>query len=415
MIVLELFLCVLAAGFFAGLETGLLSADQLSLYLKKEKKIFYARAAAYLLLKPERLLSTTLIGTNIAVVTAAILLSGLLHRLELYWLSWLGSLALALILLVFAEIVPKSFFRRHADTVGIRWAPVLAGFYFIFLPLGLVLNTLVRIVLFRQPGQKSKLPSSRDDLRMLVRLGTREYGLDKSEQRVFEDIFDFRDTMAREVMVPIHRYPVCSSETGSREMVEITRRYGLRFIPVYTERADNIVGYVDMEDLVFSDKNMTEARAADFMRQAIFYPDTKKVPKLLLEMNSQRMDLIFLADEYGAVSGLLTPADIAAEIVGFIPGAQLSGPENTQTLANGIFLIPGTMDIEDLAHETGVVIRHGQYDTLGGFLCERLGKIPNIGDSFEEHNILYEIVDRDERSIKTVKVTKRALHAHKKP
>jgi putative hemolysin len=415
MIILELALFLLAAAFFAGLETGLLSADQLSLYLKKEKKIFYARAADYLLLKPERLLSTTLIGTNIAVVSAAILLSSHLHHLGLRWVSWLGTLGLSLVLLVFAEIVPKSFFRRHADTIAVRCAPVLTGFYFLFLPLGLVLNFLVRLVLFRNPRHERKLPKSRDDLRLLVRLGTREYGLDKSEQRVFEDIFDFRDTMAREVMVPIHRHPVCAFAAESRELVEVAQRYGLRFIPVYRERADNIVGYVDMADLLWSQKPPREAKTGDFMRQAVFYPETKKVPKLLLEMNSRRMDLVFLSDEYGAVSGLLTAADIAAEIVGFIPGAQLSGPEKVKTLEDGSFLIPGTMDIEDLAHDTGVVIRRGQYDTLGGFLCERLGKIPDIGDSFEENNILYEIIDRDERSIKTVKVSKRTLHAHKKP
>jgi putative hemolysin len=415
MIVLELFICLLASAFFSGLETGLLAADQLSLYLKKEKRIFYARAADYLLLKPERLLSTTLIGTNIAVVSAAILLSAYLHTLGLSWAAWVGSLGLSLVLLVFAEIIPKSFFRSHADTLAVRCAPVLVGFYFLFLPLGIVLNTLVRLVLFRNPRQKSKLPQSRDDLRLLVRLGTRTYGLDKSEQRVFEDIFDFRDTMAREVMVPIHRHPVCASTADTRELVETARRYSLRFIPVYRNRADNIVGYVDVEDLLWKQGSLLEAGAEDFMRPAVFYPDTKRVPKLLLEMNSGSMDLVFLSDEYGAVSGLITPADIAAEIVGFIPGALSSGPEKVKVLADGGFLIPGTMDIEDLAHDTGVVLRRGQYDTLGGFLCERMGKIPEAGDIFEENNILYEIIDRDKRSIKTVKLTKRTLHAHKKP
>jgi putative hemolysin len=415
MIIFELLICLLAAAFFAGLETGLLSADQLSLYLKKEKKVFYARAADYLLLKPERLLSTTLIGTNIAVVSAAVMLSSYLHRLDLRWGTWLGSLGLSLLLLVFAEIVPKSFFRRHADTVSVRFAPVLTGFYFLFLPLGAVLNTLVRVFSFRSPVQKRKLPESRDDLRLLVRLGTRVYGLDKSEARVFEDIFDFRDTMAREVMVPIHRYPVCASDAGSRELVDVSRRHGLRFIPVYRDRADNIVGYVDMDELLRSEKPLAETDAADLTHKAIFYPDTKKVPMLLLEMNSRRLDLVFLSDEYGAVSGLLTPADIAAEIVGFIPGAQLSGPAMVQRLVDGAFLIPGTMDIEDLAHDTGVIIRRGQYDTLGGFLCERLGRIPDVGDRYEENNILYEIIDRDERSIKTVKLSKKAPHAHKKP
>lgn len=142
--VMIILMCTISSAFFSGLETGLLAADQLTLYLKKEKGISYARAADFLLLRPERLLGTTLIGTNISVVTAAILVASTLREQGFESVAWLGSLALIFFLLLFTEIIPKSFFRRRADTIAVRLAPVLVIFYFLFLPLAMILNGMVK-------------------------------------------------------------------------------------------------------------------------------------------------------------------------------------------------------------------------------------------------------------------------------
>ena len=193
MIFLELFFCLLFAAFFAGLETGLLSADQLVIYSQKERGVLTARAADFLLKKPERLLGTTLTGTNIAVVTAAVLLSSSLREIGFSRGAWIGGLGLSLILLIFAEIVPKSFFRQRSETISIKLTPILLFFYFLFLPLTFLLNTIMNLALLIIGRRKfqSKLPQSREDLRLLVRLNSRETGLDPSDYNLFVDIFDF--------------------------------------------------------------------------------------------------------------------------------------------------------------------------------------------------------------------------------
>ncbi len=405
MIVFQILLCTLSAGFFAGLETGLLSADQLAIYLKKENGVFYARAADFLLLRPERLLATTLIGTNISVVTAAILFAAFLRRFGLSWGSWAGSLVLSLFLLIFSEIIPKTFFRRHADNIGTKMAPVLVLFYFLFLPVSFVLNMIVNglLFLFGQYERKSKLPQSREDLRLLVRLGSREFGLDRSDQRVFEDIFDFRDTLAREVMIQIHEYPVCHIDSSPKELVKLALEKGIRFVPIYRERADNITGYVDIEEML----GFETANIKDKINEAVYYPDTKRIPDLLLEMNTKKIEVVFLSDEYGAISGLITPAEIATEIVGFIPGEQIEKLPDIQVLSPGYYRVAGTTDIEDIKHETGILIEKGNYDTIGGFLCERLGEIPGLGVIYEENGMIYRVIDRDDRHIKKVEIKRK--------
>jgi putative hemolysin len=404
---LVVLICSLGSAFFSGLETGLLAADQLGLYLKKERGIGYARAADYLLLRPERLLGTTLIGTNISVVTAAILVASSLREQGLESTAWLGSLALSLFLLVFTEIIPKSFFRRRADTVAVRLAPILLVFHFIFLPLAVILNGIVKtFLLFSGPRvRRSKLPQSRDDLRLLVRLGSRESGLDRAEHRVFEDIFDFRTTLAREVMIPMHEYPVCASTATVEEAVQISYKNGIRFLPVFEGRADNIIGYFDVESLLRLDvKARSRRRIRELMTEAVFYPDVKRIPDLLLEMNRRKAEVVFLSDEYGAVSGLITPAEIASEIVGFVPGEVFQQTEDIELIGPGHYIVSGVADIEDLYHDTGIPLKKRNYDTVGGFICEHLGRIPELDTVFEHGGYRFKVIDRDERHIIKIEI-----------
>jgi CBS domain containing-hemolysin-like protein len=414
---LILLLCTIAAAFFAGLETGLLAADQLTLYLKKEKGITYARAADFLLLKPERLLGTTLIGTNISVVTAAIVVTSALRDRGFESAAWLGSLALSVFLLVVTEIIPKSFFRRRADSIAVRLAPILVIFHFLFLPLAVILNGIVKAILLFSGGKatRSKLPQSRDDLRLLVRLGSRESGLGRTEHRVFEDIFDFRTTLAREVMIPMHEYPVCASIATIEEAVQISYTNRIRFLPVFEGRADNIIGYLDVEGLLRLElKTGNRPRIRDLMTEAVFYPDVKRIPDLLLEMNRRKIEVVFLSDEYGSVSGLITPAEIASEIVGFVPGEVFQQTEDIEILGPGHYIVAGVTDIEDLYHETGIPLRKLNYDTVGGFVCEHLGRIPEVGTAYEYGGYRFRVLERDDRHIIKIEITREEAGATKK-
>jgi CBS domain containing-hemolysin-like protein len=410
-------LCTVSAAFFAGLETGLLAADQLTLYIKKEKRIFYAQAADYLLLKPERLLGTTLIGTNISVVTAAVVVASTLRMRGVESAAWIGSLALSIFLLIFTEIIPKSFFRRRADSIAVRLAPILLVFHFLFLPLAVVLNLIIRALLLfsgrRTP--RSKLPQSRDDLRLLVRLGSRESGLGRSEHRVFEDIFDFRTTLAREVMLPIHEYPVCAATATVEEAVQISYSNGIRYLPVFEGRTDNIIGHLNVEGLLLLDSgHKNNRRIRELMTEAVFYPDVKHIPDLLLEMNRRKIDVVFLSDEYGAVSGLITPAEMASEIVGYVPGEVFQQEEDIHTVAQGHYIVAGTTDIEDLYHETGIQLKKRNYDTVGGFICEQVGRIPEVDAVFEEGGYHFRVLERDDRHIIKLEMRRGDADAAKK-
>lgn len=399
---LEEILCVLAAGFFAGLETGLVSANQFALYAKKEKGVVYARAADFLLLKPERLLSTTLIGTNIAVVTAAVLLNSNLRDAGYAWASWIGSISLSVVLLIMSEIIPKSFFRQNADTVAVRLAPVLVVFYYIFYPIALILNLLVKglLAITGQLKTTKRQPTSKQALRLLVRLGGREAGVTLEDQRIIEDIFDFQETLAREVMIQIHRTLSCPRSLPLRDVAEHALKAGVRFVPIYEGRLDNIVGYVDTEELVSAEELTVEA----VLRPPVYYPDTKHVPDLYREMNEQGLDVVFMSNEYGRISGMITPGEIVAEIVGTRPGTVDPKREEIVETEPNTYRVSGLTDLEDFRNETGITLPKGSYDTVGGCLMDQFGKIPEIGDHVTHAGATFTVTDRDELHIKAVTV-----------
>jgi len=396
--------CIIASAFFSGLETGLVSANQFSLYAAREKRVLYARAADFLLLKPERLLSTTLIGTNIAVVAATVILSRYLRGTGLTWAPWVGSAALAVVMLIVAEIIPKSFFRQNADTIAVRLAPVLVLFYLAFFPLAAILNVVIKVLLF-VTGQlrptKSEL-TSRHSLRTLVRLGSREAGIPLEDQRIVEDIFDFQDTMAREVMIHIHRTLACSDVMSVEEIARQALAAEVRFVPIYRHRLDNLVGYLDLEELVTA----TSLELAALMHDPVFYPDIKRIPDLYMEMIADNLKVVFLSNEYGRISGMITPAEIVAEIVGSRPGALDERHREIEARDDGGFLVMGVADVEDFRNDTGISLPAGPFDTVGGYLLSRFGRIPDVGESLKAHGAEFVVVDRDEVHVKRIRVTR---------
>jgi putative hemolysin len=398
---LYLLICLVFAALFAGLETGLLAANRLLIQERKQKGLVTARAAEFLLSKPERLLGTTLIGHNIANVTGAVLLTNYFERLELASYTWVGILAMTFVFLVFDDIIPKSFFRTHANTMAAKFAPVLVGFYLLFLPVYLILNNVVKALLFfsgRHRGTREELTTKRD-LRFVVNLTGKEAGIPVEDQKMIEDILHFRDQIAREVMIPFHKLPVLNINQDTVDAVRLSVDSGHRFVPVSEHRTDNMVGYVDTTELLWKQ----EEKIGSIMKDATFYPETRRIPDLLLDMNRKGESVVFLVDEYGGVAGMLTPSQIVADIVHFTPE---NGTIDDEIVLqdSGEYVVSGAMDLEDLSHELGIAFARSHTSTIGGYLSEKMGVIPEEDQEYGEGGYIFRIDRRAERHIDRVEI-----------
>ena len=401
MIFLYLLLCLLFAGFFAGLETGLLAVNRFTIQHKSNNGILHARAVEFLLVKPERLLGTTLIGHNIANVTAAVLLTNFFETRGLSAYTWLGIIAMTFVFLVFDDFLPKSFFRLHANTIAAKLGPALLVFYAIFFPISLILNTLVKALLYLTGGHRARREELRTkrDLRFLVNLTGKEAGLATEDRRIIEDILHFRDQTAGEVMIPFHKLPVLSISQNTADAVRVSVETGFRFLAISQNRTDNMVGFVDVMELLWTDKK----KISEIIKSAIFYPETKRIPDLLMDMNRSNQKVVFLVDEYGGIAGMITPNQIVADIVRYSPEDGTIN-EDIQRVEGGRFIVDGETDLENLGSETGVTLSGSLNRTIGGYISEKLGMIPEVDTEYHESGYSFRVLKRDDRRIASLEI-----------
>jgi CBS domain containing-hemolysin-like protein len=297
--------------------------------------------------------------------------------------------------------VPKSFLRSHADDLAVKASPVLLVFYIVFLPVHLILNGVVKAILYltgHHVSRREELKSKRD-VRFLINLVSKEVGLPQPDMQVIEDIFDFRDQVAHEVMIPFHQLTAASVQQEFSQAARLSHESGQRFLPIYQGRIDNVVGYVDSQDLVFQ----RGASLREVMKKAAFYPEILRIPDLLLEMNRNALDVVFLADEYGGFSGMITPGQIVGELVHYIP-EEGSMEEEITKLGPGRFRMAGRTDLEDVIREAGIPLKRGINSTIGGYICEMLGIIPELGTVFKESGYAFTVTKRDDRHIEELEV-----------
>ncbi len=403
MIFLYLFICLICAAFFAGMETGLLTVNRSLIQEKKEKGVLYARAVEFLLVKPERFLGISLMGHNIANVAAAVLLTNYFERLGYAPYTWIGILAMTFVFLVFDDFIPKSLFRIHANTLAARLAPVLVGLYALFLPAYIILNNTVKVILFfsgRYRDSREELKTRRD-LRFVVNLTGKEAGLPPDDQRMIEDILHFRDQLAREVMVPFHELSVLNENQDVGDAARLALDTNSRFIPVSRNRTDNMVGYVDTTELLWK----RGEKVKDVMRKASFYPETRRIPDMLLDMNRKKEEVVFLVDEYGGVAGMLTPSQIVADIVHFTP-EEGAITDDIVLRETGEYVVAGDMDLDDLSHELGIHFKRSNTSTIGGYLSEQIGIIPAENTEYREAGYIFKIEKKTERRVEQILVIK---------
>jgi len=386
----------ICSAFFSGMETGLLSVNRTLMQEKKEKGVLYARATEFLLAKPERFLGTTLIGNNIANVSAAVLLTNQFENLGYASSAWIGILCMTFVFLIFNEFIPKSILRVHANTIAARLSPIVFGLYVLFLPAYVILNNLVKVLLFftgRHRESREELKTKRD-LHFVVNLTGKQVGLPEDDQRMIEDILHFRDQIAREVMIPFHELPVLNENQETADAARLAIETGSRFIPVSRNRTDNMIGYVDTTELLWEKGE----KVTEVMRKASYYPETRRIPDMLIDINRNSEEVVFLVDEYGGVSGMLTPSQIIADIVHFTPE---NGAIDDEILLrdDGWYAVSGNMDLEDLSNSLGIRLRRSYASTIGGYICEQIGIIPQEGAEYREAGYVFKVDKKSERRV----------------
>jgi magnesium and cobalt transporter len=243
------------------------------------------------------------------------------------------------------------------------------------------------------------------EIQSIINAGEENGLIDPQSGEMIQSILEFRDTLVREVMIPRTEMVAVPSDAPMEEIIDLITRYGHTRIPVYSGSIDNIVGILNVKDILkFWSKPVTEGNILSILRKPYYIPETKNTHLLLHELKQRKYHMAVVIDEYGGTSGLVTLEDLIEEIVGEIHDEHDAGAGNIVELPDGYILADGRTDIEKIEDHFGATFREGKYETLGGMILHAIGKIPVTGEAIEIEKFEMIIESADERSIKKVRL-----------
>jgi CBS domain containing-hemolysin-like protein len=395
-------------GLFSGSEIALLNCDRMILKQKSDKGDYGARLALQILSKPERLLSTTLIGTNIMVVLQATLVTLFIYKNTNHENSFIASLLLTPFTLIFGEIIPKVCFQAFAENI----TPWLSRFIYIaqlfFSPIIFILNKYTtKISLLLKPIQKffniEVKHSFRDELKFLLTASRGETNLDHFERKVISKILDFSNALAKKAIIPLVEIDAVEDTCTQEEVMDFFIKTEHSRLPVYHERIDNIIGIIHVFDL-FSETDRSKP-ITSIMRPAFYAPETQSLDDLLYTMRKRGIPMSIIVDEYGGAVGLITVEDILEQVVGDIQDEfDEEEPSEFRILPDGSFLIQARMKIDEINEKLKLDLPKGNYETLSGFLLTQFGCIPSQNDELYILNKKFTIKKATARTIELVHI-----------
>jgi CBS domain containing-hemolysin-like protein len=390
--------------FFSAAEMSFIAANRLRLrHLAEEGS---ATAAEYLeaFRRPERLLSTAMMGVTVAHIVASSAATWSL-------LPVLGGLAplvvtasLTPVMLVLGEIIPKAVAREWATSLILRLYRPLRWSGIVLLPFVAVANAAVSGALRLVGGPRPEMRHfvSREELKALLQMEPGEADVTTQEAEMIDKIFDLGDTTVREVMVPLVEVVMLPETASPADVIALIQQRGFSRIPIFRQRETNIVGVVAAMDLL--SRGTEVPTVADLMRQPYYVPETKRIDDLLREMQRSRNHMAVVVDEYGGSTGVVTLEDVLEEIVGEIEDEHDRAPAVVERLPDGSYWVAARTNIDELNEALDWNLAKQDYETVAGLVLATLHRIPRTGEEFQVPGYTITVLEADARRVAAVKI-----------
>lgn len=411
---------ILLSGFFSGTEIAYVSANRLKLEIRARKNTLGAKHLSFFLKNPDAFLSTTLIGNNIVNVLYATLMTLFLTQpiidfVELFvgttptevTILVIQTTIASIVIMIFGEVLPKSMFRTYPDFfVSVLSAP-LRGLSYVFSPLVFIANKSSKylIKLIRSDAESVDDYFKRSDIELLFREISDENNgdLDKEDSEILSNVLELQNIRVRDSMIP--RTEIVAVEKGAtlKEALDQFVDSGFSKLPVYEENLDNIIGMVIAYDLFKEPKTLDE-----IIRPIKHVPSSQRSKTLLAEFKKQNISMAVVIDEYGGTAGLVTIEDLIEEVVGDIQDEYDEEENFIKLLADNVWLISGSYEIEDIKEEYPQIRLQtdldDDFETLAGYIIHHCGRIPKLNEEIDIGQYKFIITKATRTRIEVVKL-----------
>lgn len=392
------------SAFFSSAETALTTANKIRMRSLADEGNKSAKTVLRITDDSGKMLSAILIGNNIVNLSAASLTTSLAYSLGGSMVA-IANAALTIAILLFGEITPKTMATIHAEKISLAYAGIVNIFMKIATPVIFLINGLAKgvLILFRvDPNAKNNMMTE-TELRTIVDVSHEDGIIESGEKEMIYNVFDMGDAKAKDVMVPRVHVTFADINSSYEELIDIFREDKFTRLPVFEETTDNVVGTINMKDLLLFD-NTKEFHVKDILREAYFTYEYKSISELLVEMRQASFNIAIVLDEYGETAGLITLEDLLEEIVGEIHDEYDENEEDfVREISETEYLIEGSMNLDDLNDRLDLSFESEDYDSLGGFIIEHLDRFPEAGDTIVTDDGIRLIVETlDKNRIETV-------------
>lgn len=403
---LILIILICLSAFFSSAETSMTTVNKIRIQALAEQGDKKALTLLNVIEDSGKLLSTILIGNNIVNISASSLATTLTMRLFGNTAVSISTGIITLLVLIFGEITPKTLATVHAEKMALSYAKVIHILMFILTPVIFIVNKLAQgvLTLMRIDANAKGNTITEHELRTLVNVGHEEGVIESEERQMIYNVFDFGDSQAEDVMIPRIDVTFADVNSSYEDLVGLFRDEKHTRFPVFEDTTDNIIGIVNVKDLLLTSKEDFSVRK--ILRQAYFTYEYKRTSELLMEMKENSVTFAVVLDEYGATSGIVTLEDLIEEIVGDIHDEYDSEEEELrEIIPNREYIALGSARLDDLDEILHLNIASDDYDSIGGYIIEQLDRFPTAGESVTTDGGIRLVVDKAERNrIETVHI-----------
>lgn len=399
-----LFILVLLSAFFSSAETALTTVNKIRMRSLEEEGNKKAKTVNRLIENPGKLLSAVLIGNNIVNLSASSLTTMLATKLAISLGAGISEATavgiatgiLTIVILIFGEIVPKTVATMNSDKMSLIYSKPIYLITVILTPVIFIMNKLSHFFLFvlgmKQDGHGKTM--TENELLTIIDVSHEEGVIETEEKEMINNVVDFGDALAKDVMVPRIDVVFTSVDTSYDDLISLFRQEKYSRIPVYEDSKDNVIGIVNLKDLFYYQGKPEDFVLKDILREPFFTYEYQKTSDLMLQLREQSINIAIVLDEYGATSGLITLEDLLEEIVGEIRDEYDEDEEDViQRVSDVEYIVDGATKLDDINEVLGTNIDSDDYDSIAGHVINLLEHIPTVGESIETEEGIRLVVD----------------------
>ena len=392
-----------ASAFFSSAETALMTSNKLKIRNLAENGDKRAKKVLDITANTDKMLSAILIGNNVVNLTASSLSTTLTLKIFGSSLVGIATGILTFLILVFGEITPKNVASKNAENMALAYIGVISVIVTVMTPVIFIVNKVAGAVIsiFTKNSDENNAVTE-EELRAMVEYSHEEGVIENEEKKMIVNVVDFGDTVAGDIMVPRVDMVMVDEKSSYEEILQVFREERYTRIPVYEETPDNVIGILNVKDfLLIEDKENFVMK--ELLREPLYTYEYKKTSALMMDMRKTGANIVIVLDEYGITAGLITLEDMLEEIVGEIRDEFDADEDEGITKVSDLeYLIDGSTNLDDINDRIGLELSSDEYESIGGLIMEKLGRLPVEGEIINFDNIVLTVKKMDHARIEKV-------------